>query len=375
VVDLLGALGFKASATPDDTLKLMVNGKGHEGWTQVVIKRSMKAIAGSFSLSVSDRWAEEKQGLPVVPGDECRVQIGTDVVITGYVDAVETQIDSSARSITISGRDKTADLVDCSVEGQPSQWKNLSLKQLLQKLATPFGVDVTLDATLLALVPGDKWTYQPGESVFENMDRAARVCGVLLMNTGNGKILVTRAGSTRAATELVQGENILTASASFDQKGRYSVYKVKSQAVPLEGDDGDPAPSFGAMGTATDAGVTRYRPLVIMAESAANKAMCQKRAQWEVAVRTGKGSRVAVKVPGWRQGDGKLWQVNQLTKVNAPWLGINIELLITDLSFTKGDGGTFTDMQLEPVQAYTENPKYQKAKDPWRQLVIAESRK
>jgi prophage tail gpP-like protein len=369
--------GGKTAPLGTDTLKLLVNGKSFEGWQQITVKRSLKAIAGAFSLSVVDKWAEDQVAWQIAPEDVCKVQIGSDTIITGYVDGVDPQFDADSRSLSISGRDKTGDLVDSSIDQTPSTWVNISLMGLVKKIATPFGVGVRMvGVTAAQLAPNfPSWKINQGESCFETLERAARLRGVLLINDGKGNIVITRAGTDRASTELVQGSNILSASASFNAKERFSKYTVKAQSNGLDGVESDPEVNFSCQGLAHDAGVRRYRPIVIIAEGAATAAVCRTRAQWEAAVRIGKSTQVKVKVPGWRQTDGALWNVNQLAKVNAPWLGLNLELLITEVSFSKSDSGTTTELSLEPAQAYKPDPTYIARKDPWRQLVVQESRR
>jgi prophage tail gpP-like protein len=221
--------------------------------------------------------------------------------------------------------------------------------------------------------PGYKWTLQSGESVFENMEKASRLCGVLLVNDGQGNIVITRAGTARSSTELVQGKNLVEASAEYSMKERHSSYTVKAQDAGLG--DVDPLVDFTPKFVAKDAGVTRYRPMVIAAEGAASAAVCRQRAQWEVSVRRAKSSQVRAKVLGWRQNDGRLWKVNELVKITAPWIGLNVEMLISEVTFQKGDGGTTTELLLEMAQAYTPDPTYLSKKDPWKQLVLQESKR
>lgn len=370
--DLVAKIQGGGTSPPgDDTLKLLINGKSYEGWQEISVKRSMKAISGSFTLKVIDKWAEEKVAWKIAPGDSCQVKIGSDTVITGYVDAVTPKFDQGNRSMSITGRDKTGDLVDCSVEHSSGTWTNISLLALAKKVATPFGIGVKLIATgVNAVFPA--WKIQQGESAFETLERAARLRGVLLMNDGLGNILITSTSTTRAGTELVQGQNIREAEGDYNQKERFSKYIVKSQSGGLEG--ADPEVDFTCKGTATDPGVTRYRPIMIVAEGASTATVCRQRAKWESSVRIGKSSRVTIKVVGWRKNDGKLWAVNELTQVKAPWIGINMELLITEVAFQKGSETT-TQISLEPAEAYTPDPTFISRKDPWRQLVIQESRR
>lgn len=369
---LLGDLTLKlpggaTAKAGQDTLKLAVNGKTYEGWQQINVKRSMKAISGSFDLRVVDKWAEEQVAWAIVPGDECRIEIGDDTIITGYVDSVSPRFDRDTREISVSGRDKTGDLVDCSTEDKA--FTNTTFLDLLKKLAEPFGIQVKVDSGISISDRFPNFTTQ-GDTIFDTMEKAARQVAVLLMNDGAGNILVTRAGKTRATTALIQGENILSADADYDFKERFSKYTVKSQFFNPDG--AEPAVDFSSKAVVTDANVKRHRPLLIKAETGSDSAKCQRRAKWEAAVRTGRSLRVNVTVPGWRQSDGELWTVNRLARVDAPWLGINMDLLITEVTFQKGEATT-TQLTLEPASAYQPDPRTKE--NPYRQLVLQESKR
>lgn len=352
----------------NDIVRLLVNGQSFEGWKGVTIKRSMKAIAGSFDFSAVDRWAEQQAPWQINPGDECAIQIDSETVITGYVDDVKPKISVSEKDFGVSGRDKAGDMVDCSIDFGVSAFGNISLLNLCKKLAAPFGIGVTTDPSVGTIANFPAWKVNPGESCFESLDRAAKMRGVLLTNDGKGNIVITRAGTSRASSSLVQGQNILSAEATYSFKERFSQYKVKAQDGGLDGADTE----LWALLTATvkDPSVKRFRPIVIMAEGAASVSVCKLRAQWEQSVRIGKSSQITVSVPGWRQGDGSLWRPNQLAVVKAPWLGINLELLITEVTLKDDDStGKQAQLLLEPASAYVPDPTLQSRKDPFVQLV------
>ena len=53
-------------------------------------------------------------------------------------------IDSGSFSLSVSGRDKTADLIDCSATGN-SEFNNKTLTAIAQELCAPFGIAVLTD--------------------------------------------------------------------------------------------------------------------------------------------------------------------------------------------------------------------------------------
>jgi prophage tail gpP-like protein len=363
----LQAVGTAPSPKKEDA-SLSVNGKKFEGWESISIKRSIKAISGSFELSVTDKWAQDQTAWFITPGNECVLSIGKEKLITGFIDGVAPSFTKESRTISISGRDKTGDLVDCSAVHKPGNWSDISLLRLANIVGAPFGITAT--STVTGLGNFINFNIQNGESAFEALDRAAKLRGVLLTNDGTGNILITRTGSGRSTTNLQQGVNILSAQAEFQAKERHSKYIVKGQgAGNTEVGEVDLSPA----GIATDLAITRYRPLIVMAEGAATPEICNKRAQWEATVRAAKSSTIHVIVQGWRQADGKLWELNKLVKLKSAWLGVNQDFLITSVDFKKGNGGTLTTLELERPDAYTPDPTLSTKKEPWTQLVLKES--
>lgn len=367
----LSATG-KGSKPSNDQVSLRVEGNRFEGWQSVSIKRSIKAISGAFQLSVTEKWAQDQKPWKIVPGNECVLSVNKEDLITGYVDSVKPSYDKGSRSISISGRDYTGDLVDCSAVHKPGNWANISLLRLAKIICEPFSISVSVadSASAVASIPFPNWNLQ-NETAFESLDRAAKLRGVLLMNDGKGNVLISRAGTEKAKTSLSQGENILSASADFEFKNRFSQYIVKGQAGGLESDN--PLPDFSPIGYATDQAIERYRPSIIIAEGSATLSVCKARAQWEATVRAAKGSQLTVTIQGWRQADGSLWKLNQITRVKSPWLGVNQDFLISSLEFKKGSEGTLTVLELERPDAYTPDPTLSTRKEPLAQLVKQES--
>lgn len=381
MVSIAAALGDLASkiaggakdATPDDTVKLKVNGAAYEGWTEVTLSRSLKAASRTFSLTLIDKWAEKQEPWKVMPGDQCVITIGKEQMIRGYIDTVSPTFDANARSITVSGRDRVADMVDSSADHTPGNWQNIDLFTLAKKLAAPFGVNIAVDPIVRAEIaspfPGVK--INDGETAFELLNKQAKLRGCILTSDGDGGILITRAGVARSSGALVQGENILTASATFSEKDRFSKYIVKSQDGGLDG--AEPDVDFACQAFVTDPFITRYRPIIITAEGAATAAVCKQRALWERSVRRGKSTVFRCSVPGWRQSNGRLWTPNELVRVKSPWTGIDVELLLTEASLKKTADTTTSDLVLEHPAAYNPDPTLIDRKEPWRQLVIQES--
>ena len=116
-------------------------------------------------------------------------------------------------------------------------------------------------------------------------------------------------------------------------------------------DKSGPHISFKAV--ATDTQVPRNRLLIVPVDMPGpDGKWVTQRAQWEVARRLGRSRAVQVAVTGWRDITGALWQPNTLVRITAPSLKIDEDILISQVTWRRGPGGTTTVMLCAPPQAF-----------------------
>lgn len=335
-----------------DQLQLLVGGRTFTGWKSVRVRRSMVRCSGDFELGVS--W-EGRFGPGVPPirvGDSCELRIDGDLVLSGYVDQLEAQIDEQRHDVTVAGRDKTADLVDCSAVRKSGQWRAQKIETIAADLAQPFGVEVVAAVdTGKALA---SFALQEGESVFEAIERAARLRALLLVSNASGALVITRAGQDRVDTALVLGKNVLAMRAARDMRDRFSSYVLKGQAP---GSDKFAGPLTSQIyAKATDPDVPRHRPLIIVNDAPDVAATLAERARWEASVRAARSTTLEAEVQGWRHASG-LWLPNSLVRVLAADLSIDDELLVTDVEYVKDEGhGTRCTLAMTRADAFTQLP-------------------
>lgn len=360
-------------------IELLVGGQAYRGWTSVSVTRAMDAAAGAFSLSFSDSDPENVSSYFVTPGAECVVKVDGEVLITGYLDQVSPTFGARQHSINAQGRDRTADIIDCSAVHRPDQWSNLDVLALARILCKPFGIPVSAEVPV-----GEKFAsvkLQQGETAFEALDRHLRMRKLIAMPDGAGGLLITRTGRDRSEVPLVQGRggNILSASGKLDSSARFSDYFVKGQAGYSDDTDGETEAHIE--GRVRDPGVGRYRPKLIIAEAGGTGGSAIDRATWECNTSIGKATSASITVQGWRQKPGgRLWLPNMLVAVRSPWLRMDGLMLIRQVVYSRDvTGGTTAQLEIVSPQAYEpEPPKEKKAKagkkqkgDQWGELAAA----
>lgn len=328
---------------------LYVNGRVYGGWKQATITRSLDAVAGKFDLVAMDKWDANAERWTIFPGDECQLKIDGQALITGYVDKAGPSYDAGSHGIKILGRDKTADLVDCSAIVKGSELRGLALDGIVRALAKPFGIGVV--AQVDSGPAFASFAIQPGETAYEAIERAARQRFMVVTTDGQGNAVIADIGKTRAHDALVEGQNIKAASAEYDYSQRFSEYIVKGQAA-AQNDGWEPA-TVAVESRATDPNVKRYRPKIINAETQASDGSAGNRTQLEAASRAGKSTKISVTVQGWTMSNGALWPLNSLVRVRSPLLSMDEDLVISEVKFVVSDSnGITTEMQLTRPDAY-----------------------
>lgn len=359
-----------------DDVSLIVNGRRYNGWKSVRVTRSIEGIAGSFALDVSDRWGEQADPWPIAEEDACRVEIGGEVVIDGFVDKRSLSLSRDQRSLSYSGRDRSAVLVDCSAivggaDEAKNKWtyRNINIAEFATQIARPFDVRVSVQPGLkLDRVP--VIVAHPGDTAYELIQRAAAVEGVIVVSDGAGGIVITRSGTGRASA-LVEGFNVMAASVEYDGSDRFRRYLISSQ-VP--GTDQASGEATRVKAEATDLGVRRAnRVLLIRPDKGYNTADSRRRADWEARIRAARAEKVTITVQGWRQPGigGRLWPVNALVLVRVPSIGIDGDMLISQAEFSIGNDGQVTQLNLVRPDAFEPEPKatVRPAEGAWKELA------
>lgn len=324
---------------------LLVNGMIYGGWTSISIQRGIEQLAGSFSLRVTERWPGVVESRPIKKGDVAVVKIDGEAVCTGYVNRTRIGFDDQSTWFDVEGRDKTADLVDCSAIWKSGQWRDSSVKQIATDLCSPFGISVVIGklAEKAAAEKIASFALEDGETVQDTLERLLRMKALMMWTDGLGNLIINLPEQTPAQTALVQGENLLQAEAATDETEQFSQYTVKGQARGVH----------NVKGEAADGTVKRYRPLVILAEDHGTTPI--KRAKHEQTMREGKADTASATVQSWRQGGDKggLWLPGLRVMVNAPYLHkANDEMIISELEYRKDENGTVTRLQLTNPKAY-----------------------
>lgn len=368
------------------SIRLFIDGLEHDQWLSCEVSRDLKDFSGSFSFTFRDAARSDASFsfatigplLKLKPGPEVTIMIGRRTVLKGWIDKVEPDVGERQASVTISGRDKANDLIDCAAIHDKAEFENVKLEDAAAKIAKPYGL--TVRSEIDTGEPFPRYSLDLSETAFSAIEKGARSRHALVLSDGVGGIVITRTGKTRAPAALTLPGNVLRSRGSFDFSKRHSETVVRGQAEgagkkrgkaaldataePLGTDnrsDGNGSnttkESRGilATGKAKDDEILRHRPVVHLARSKADKTSAQDEADWRMRTARGESEEFTLTVKGHDVNEA-LWTVNQLVDVSDEYLDVHRELLISRVSYLEDASGCSTDISVCSPEAFDKEP-------------------
>lgn len=336
-----------------DDLTLVLGGRKLSGWQEVRATLGIERCPSDFEIKMTERYPGETQSLIVQPQDPCQILLGSDPVITGYVDQFIPEYAHGEHSITVAGRSKSEDIVDCAAEWPGFMISASSAFEIAKKLCAPYGINVQAAVDTGPVIPQFPLNY--GENAYAIIERIARYRGLLIYDLANGDITLAQAGNGQMASGLAEGHNIEKARALYSADQRYSTYEVLTNSIDTFADAGD---GGFIVETVTDQGMNRHRQMNIIAETGdVGNNIAKQRGLWEAARRAGRSNVITATVDAWRDTGGKLWTPNYKIPVAAANLKAPAyDWVISEVSFRKDADGTHADLVIMPRQAFLPEP-------------------
>lgn len=356
----------------NDDLTLIVGGRKISGWTTIRVSRGIERCPSDFTVTMTELYPGEASAFVIQPGDPCKVLLGLDTVITGYVDRFTPSISSGSHSISVSGRGKCADLVDCAAEWPGGQISGSSVLAIAQQLALPYGQPSDPANPLsfpfpskITVIPEDyvyvgppipQFNLSLGETPLEIIERISRYAGLLVYDDTDGNLVLSRVGTTPAGSGFTEGVNVQSASISYAADQMYSEYL--GFALTL-----DPFLELGDRSNLQvfyfDPLVRRHRRKIIISEQGdADYEVLKKRVLWEAMRRYGRSMQLHVTTDGWRDSAGTLYTPNTLAPLSLPSLKlVDATWLISEVTYNRdGQSGTTCDLVIMPPEAFDLQP-------------------
>jgi len=351
-------------------MHLEVGGVPYGGWIEAQAMRSMEALAGSFSFTAS---LTDPASFPFRLGSKVRVMLDAEPILAGYVEAIKIDGTTSDHTVSVSGRSRTADLVDSSlVAAYSAAATEITLKKLIENILAANGHTKikVLDRApgIKPFAAGEAPESDVGAKIWEHLERCARARQAILNTTRAGEISIERTG-TYPIEDLVlvnsksepNACNIKSFSVEYNTVERYNKYTLRAQAsipgLDLGGGGTASTDVTGQAGVAVDSSIRATRVLEINASGTAmSTGTLLDRAKWEANIRRSRSMTYRATVQGWyrNQAQSLFLRPNRLIRVRDDMAGIDAVLLIKEVTYRYSiTGGATSDVVCTTKDAYS----------------------
>lgn len=364
---------MSAAQTDPNQLTLVVAGQQLTGWTDVMVRRGIELIPSEFDIAMTEKYPGQASQIVVQPGQPFVLMIGSDVVMTGYVDRYGAEKTATGHQVRASGRGKMQDAVDCSAgiypaDGAPgyatrgAQITTSDLLSLANDLLSPFGItasSLTGDNVPVSVATTGapvQFALVLTETPYEIIQRVANYAGVLAYEGTDGNLILANVATGKHASGFQQGINAQVFGSVFSMNERYSIYLPVLMSTNQLSDLGTGGIT---MPPAYDTQVPRFRPLIVVSsQSQYGVPIAEKRAQWEAARRWGRSQKLAILCDNWRDVSGALWTPNFTASAVFPDVKVSAPAwVVSEVVFGRKEGeGTTAQVVMMPKDAFLPEP-------------------
>lgn len=341
-------------------ITLQVGGTEYTNFTSANVTVALDTLANDF---IFEAVAPSREPFPIKGGAACTVLVDGELVLTGFVENVAGNYTSSSHTIIVSGRDRTGDFIDSSIDVIDDIRGDGSLKSLIERVALHVGVPIgVVDSANPAPFNKAEDIISPesGSNAFTFVEQYAQKRQVLLSSTSLGNIEIISSQSTPsggAVQNVVDGgsNNVLEASWTYSTTGLFNKYIQKGQQDPSALGFGGASSAEGVVaqaGSATDKDVRTGRQLVTVAAEGFSNEQLKLRAQWSKKIRQTRSLTYFCTVHGFTNFSGELWKPNTLASVKDEFADINRTLLINSVQYSYGARGSTTRLTFVEQDAY-----------------------
>ncbi len=347
------------------SFKLEINGTQYENFIAGSAFKTIEALSGKFSVTAT---VKRGDNYPIKRGDTCRILINDESIINGFVEMISISGSSSDHKILIQGRDKTSDIIESSLSGNPEFSAPITLQRVIQNILASGNinnVEVIQNAAIKPFGPGDQVSGGVGENMWDFINKYCVKRQVLANSDGDGNLVIFRVGDVFSSAQIIHEENnprsnVKTYSFTDDDTRRFNTYIVKSQANPvaldLSNSGATAADIVNNSGSVVDTDIRESKQMTIDSTTSDNSLTAGQTAAWEANVRRAKGFTYSCTVQGFLADPklGIIWRANRLHSVKDEFANLDAIMLLKSTRFNIDiDGGSTTDLEFTYRDAYS----------------------
>jgi prophage tail gpP-like protein len=331
---------------PAEVATLVVGGRRFDDWQSVWVQSRYAEAYPLFRFTAAERdpipelWTK----LQFKPGDECAIYLGGQLGVAGVIEIRQVAYDANNHAVQLSGRGLTSYASRSSVIHKTGNFDGKTFEQVGREVIAPYGVGIKVIGTLNA-IPFKRLQVQPGELVWDFLERIARPRGIILGSDVQGNFLFIDHHIGTVVEQLVEGQNILRCQCIISSEHTFTNYMVRGQTAASDDQHGTDASEqeCSVGGTARHVSI-----LLTPAEQPVwNKGEVCDRAKNEAIWHEGTIINANITVQGWLRSGQALWHAGDDVHVKSPMAMLNQILKIQTATFTQDrDSGTLTTLEL-----------------------------
>ena len=345
---------------PYDTARIAVAGfDPFDDWESVSVHLKLAESTPEFRFTAVERdtpgiW----QRVQFVPGQRCQIFLGgVPVIGQGYIEMRQVAYDAVRHGVEISGKGTTAPIARSSVISDTGSFDNMSFLEVGQKVLSQFTTGIKV-VGMLDPTPFIKLQNQPGEMVWDFLERLARVRKILLGTDPFGNfVFIGQHNGLVVNRELIEGQNIKRCQCVIHKDMTYFKYEVIGSGPGSDGQWGTSASQI--KGYASGSGYLQSILITPAEQPLASQAEANMRAQAEMLWHEGPEIELTVTVQGWFRDPNNLWWPGDNVFVKSPMVPLNMLMKIQEVTFTQdNNSGTESTMLFKQPWALLDFPKY-----------------
>ena len=154
------------------------------------------------------------QKLQFKPQDQCAIYLGGKLAIAGVIIQRQVSYDANQHAVMLYGKGVTWYAARGSILDKKSEYDNQTFEQIARKVVAPFGVGIKVVGTLDA-IPYPKMQVQPGEKLFDFLERIARPKGIVVGSDEKGNFVSSANTPTCRTTSSSRASISFAVNASY----------------------------------------------------------------------------------------------------------------------------------------------------------------
>lgn len=341
---------------PSEVAILKVRGRTFEDWETVWVQDRWTEPWALFRFTSAERESPDTKvwtDLQFKPGDTCEIILGGQRAITGVILERQVAYDATSHMVQLSGVGKTYAAARSSVLHETNSFDGKDFVTVAREVLKPFSIDAEIIGNP-SKTPFKELQCQPGENVWDFLERLARVRRIVLGSTTEGKFLIIGDHKGEIVQDLIEGINILKMQCIISIKEAFQVYRVLGAGASHDEKHGheqkeQSEDAFGAQRQKW------FSIIITPSEQPTKPEELKERAEAEKQWREYAEIDATITVQGWLRSNDALWKPGINVLVKSPMALLNFALKVHTVTFTQdSQSGTLTTLECGNPNRYND---------------------